>query len=221
MSLTWKLLMIVYLLAVHILAVLYLHDTFHKHSPQATTANDTLKATNSLAVDTAINGPPKLDSSTQYVNITADADKLIIPVVGVKRSELQDTYDDARSGGRVHDAIDIIAPGGTPVVAATDGIIAKFFDSQRGGITIYQWSKDSTRIYYYAHLQRRAPGLAEGTFVKRGTLIGFVGDTGDAGAGNFHLHFGISIPTTPGHYWGGTDINPYPILKEGIEVPKT
>lgn len=107
------------------------------------------------------------------------------------------------------------------MVAAADGEIAKFFDSQQGGITIYQWSADRKYVYYYAHLQRRADGIAEYSFVKRGTVIGYVGNTGNAGPGNYHLHFSIIVPTSPDRHWDGTNINPYPLLKEGIEVPRT
>ena len=142
---------------------------------------------------------------------------LMIPVVGVKREDLQDTYTDSRSEGRVHNAIDIIAPLGTPVTASADGEIVKFFDSERGGITIYQFSPDKSFIYYYAHLQKRAENLREHDFVKKGTIIGYVGDTGNAGEGNYHLHFEIMIPENPDSYWKGTDINPYPLLKNGIE----
>ena len=142
---------------------------------------------------------------------------LMIPVVGIKREELQDTYNDARSEGRVHDAIDIIAPGGTPVTAVSDGEIARFFDSERGGITIYQFSSDKHFVYYYAHLQKRAENLQEHDFVKQGTIIGYVGDTGNAGEGNYHLHFEIMIPDNTDNYWKGTDVNPYPLLKNGIE----
>lgn len=222
MSLTWKLLLIGYLVVIHIMAGLYLRDAIGKGTHPASGGGDSVSMAKSArgVTDTAFRAEGGKDSSGKYLAVTGDADKLFIPVAGVKRSELQDTYDDARSGGRVHDAIDIMAPSGTPVVAAGDGMIGKFFDSKQGGITIYQWNKDSSRIYYYAHLQRRGEGLREGTFVKRGTIIGYVGDTGNAGSGNFHLHFSIMIPTAPGRYWDGSAVNPYPILKEGIEVPK-
>ncbi|PYS99050.1 MAG: endopeptidase [Acidobacteria bacterium] len=140
---------------------------------------------------------------------------LIIPVVGVKADKLVDTFTSSRSEGRVHDAIDIMAPGGTPVVAATDGEIVKFFDSERGGITIYQLTPDKKFVLYYAHLQRRADGIAEGMQIKQGTTIGFVGDTGNAGPGNTHLHFSIAAITDPKHFWTGTYLNPYSILKSG------
>ena len=143
---------------------------------------------------------------------------LMIPVVGVKREQLQDTFNDARSEGRVHNATDIIAPLGTPVVAAADGEITKFFDSERGGITVYQLSVDQKTVYYYAHLQRRADNLREKDFVRRGTIIGYVGDTGNAGAGNYHLHFTVGILRDPKRFWDSDDINPYPLLKVGIEA---
>jgi murein DD-endopeptidase MepM/ murein hydrolase activator NlpD len=95
----------------------------------------------------------------------------------------------------------------------TDGEIARFFDSVKGGITIYQFSRDKKLIYYYAHLQRRADALQERAFVKQGTLLGFVGDTGNSGAGNCHLHFAIWTVTDEKRYWDGTNINPYPLLK--------
>jgi murein DD-endopeptidase MepM/ murein hydrolase activator NlpD len=139
--------------------------------------------------------------------------KLIIPVAGVKPDQLLDTFTDARSEGRVHDAIDIPAPAGTPVLAAADGEIVKLFPSERGGTTIYQLSSDRKLVFYYAHLQRYADGLVVGKFVKQGDVIANVGDTGNAGLGNFHLHFSISIVTDPKRYWEGTNINPYPLLR--------
>jgi peptidoglycan LD-endopeptidase LytH len=139
----------------------------------------------------------------------------IIPVAGVRPERLIDTFTAARSEGRAHDAIDIMAPAGTPVVAATDGEIVKFFDSERGGITIYQMTPDKKFVLYYAHLQRRADGISVGTQVKQGTTIGFVGDTGNAGPGNNHLHFSIAAITDPKHFWTGTYLNPYLILKNG------
>jgi murein DD-endopeptidase MepM/ murein hydrolase activator NlpD len=140
--------------------------------------------------------------------------KLIIPVVGVKPDQLIDTFSDARSEGRVHDAIDIPAAAGTSVVAVADGEIIRLFQSERGGTTIYQRSADRKLVFYYAHLQRYADGLAIGAYVKQGEVIAYVGDTGNAGAGNFHLHFSISVPADPKRYWEGTNINPYPLLRK-------
>jgi murein DD-endopeptidase MepM/ murein hydrolase activator NlpD len=152
-------------------------------------------------------------SDTTLVGSFVGRLKLIIPVQGVRPDQLQDTFMDARSEGRVHDAIDIPAPAGTPVLAVADGEIAKLFQSERGGTTVYQFSADKKLIYYYAHLQRYADGLAPGKFAHQGEVIAYVGDTGNAGAGNYHLHFSISVIPNPTRYWGGTNINPYPLLK--------
>jgi peptidoglycan LD-endopeptidase LytH len=138
---------------------------------------------------------------------------LIVPVAGVRPDQLLDTYSDARSEGRTHDAIDIPAAAETPVLAAADGKIVKLFQSERGGTTIYQLSANQEMIFYYAHLSHYAEGLAEGNLVKQGEVIAYVGDTGNAGAGNYHLHFSISLVTDPKRYWEGTNINPYPLLQ--------
>jgi murein DD-endopeptidase MepM/ murein hydrolase activator NlpD len=139
---------------------------------------------------------------------------LIVPVAGVRPDQLRDTFSDARAEGRVHDAIDIPAPRGTPVVAAADGTIVKLFHSDRGGTTIYQLSTDSRFIFYYAHLDRYAVGLGEGHFAKQGETIAYVGDTGNAGAGNYHLHFSVALVSDPKKYWQGVNINPYPLLNK-------
>jgi peptidoglycan LD-endopeptidase LytH len=139
---------------------------------------------------------------------------LLIPVAGVRAEELHDTYNEARAEGRVHNAIDIMSPCGTPVLAATDGTIVKLFQSERGGTTIYQRSPDDRVIYYYAHLQRYADGLTEGRTAHRGETIAYVGDTGNAGPGNCHLHFAIWLITNPTRYWDGENVNPYPLLKK-------
>ncbi|MCM3903047.1 MAG: M23 family metallopeptidase [Pyrinomonadaceae bacterium] len=138
---------------------------------------------------------------------------LIVPVAGVQPNQLVDTFADARSEGRVHDAIDIPAPQGTPVIAAADGQVVKLFQSEHGGTTIYQLSTDKKLIFYYAHLQRYADGVTEGKSVLQGEVIGYVGDTGNAGPGNYHLHFSIAVVSDPKRYWEGTNINPYPLLR--------
>jgi peptidoglycan LD-endopeptidase LytH len=143
----------------------------------------------------------------------AEPNNLIVPVAGVRPDQLRDTFSESRSEGRVHDAIDIPAPLDTPVFAAADGTIVKLFQSERGGTTIYQLSTDNRFVYYYAHLDRYAEGLMEGHFAKQGETIAYVGDSGNAGAGNYHLHFSIALISDPKHYWQGVNINPYPVLK--------
>lgn len=137
---------------------------------------------------------------------------LLIPVVGVNANQLSDTFDQARAQGRPHDAIDIMAPRGTRVVAAADGTVAKLFTSVRGGLTVYEFDPTSTIEYYYAHLDGYAPGLAEGMVLRRGDPIGFVGSTGDANPAAPHLHFEIAVLGPEKSWWKATDINPYPIL---------
>jgi murein DD-endopeptidase MepM/ murein hydrolase activator NlpD len=140
--------------------------------------------------------------------------RLLIPVEGVAPDKLQDTFKDARSEGRVHDAIDINAPRGTPVLAATDGRVVKLFNSVKGGITFYQLAAaDEHYVLYYAHLERYADGLAEGHVARRGETVGYVGDTGNATPGNTHLHFQIYRVADPNHFWAGENLNPYPLLR--------
>jgi len=138
---------------------------------------------------------------------------LAIPVVGVKPDQLTDTFTQARANGRRHDALDIMAGEGSPVIAAADGTIEKlFFSNGGGGITVYERSPDKKWMYYYAHLSAYAPGLAEGQQVKRGQVIARVGHTGDASAAGPHLHFAINTMGQGERWWQGTAIDPYPLL---------
>lgn len=137
---------------------------------------------------------------------------LAVPVVNVARSQITDTWGQARSEGRAHHGTDIMAPGGTPVLAAGAGMIEKLFQSRLGGTTLYERSTDRRWTYYYAHLAGYAPGLHEGQQVQAGQLLGFVGDTGDAGPGNYHLHFGLTRTTPDQKWYEGEDVNAYPFL---------
>lgn len=140
--------------------------------------------------------------------------RLLIPVQGIGPAQLQDTFKDSRSEGRIHDAIDIIAPRGTPVLAATDGPVVKLFQSVKGGITLYQRAAaDEHYVLYYAHLERYADGIAEGHHARRGETIGYVGDTGNATPGNTHLHFQLYRVADPKSFWTGENVNPYPLLR--------
>src|SRR6185312_8194040 len=138
---------------------------------------------------------------------------LIIPVEGVAPTQLTDTWGQARAEGRVHEGIDILAAQGTPVLAAADGRIVKFFDSARGGVTIYQFDVSERFVYYYAHLLGRAPGLAEGYQVRQGQVIGYIGMTGHAPVP--HLHFEVERLGPDHHWWQAQSINPYPLLLAG------
>ena len=138
---------------------------------------------------------------------------LLLPVRGVQAAQLHDTFSEARGGGtRPHEALDIMAPRGTPVLAAVDGTVEKLFESVPGGLTIYEFDRDRTRAYYYAHLDRYADGLAEGQALRRGDVIGYVGSTGNAAEDAPHLHFAIFVLGPEKRWWQGTAIDPYPLL---------
>lgn len=139
--------------------------------------------------------------------------RLEVPVIGTRRDQLRSMFDEMRGGSRKHEAIDILAPTGTPVVAVEDGTIAKLFLSDAGGITIYQFDPTERYAYYYAHLDAYAPGLKDGDQVRRGQTIGYVGVSGNAPKDTPHLHFAIFELTDARRWWQGTPIDPYPILR--------
>lgn len=140
---------------------------------------------------------------------------LSIPVAGVKVGELTDTYSDSRGGGtRVHDAIDIMAKLGTPVIAAAPGQVEKIWQSENGGNTVYVRSPDRKIVYYYAHLDSYALSLDEGKELKPGDPIGTVGYSGNADPTAPHLHFAVMV-TSPNESWSsGNAINPFPLLTD-------
>ncbi len=164
-------------------------------------------APRSLAIEAA---PPPMAEAIA----TLTRRDLMIPIEGVTSHALEDTFNDARSIGRRHDAIDIMAPRGTEVRAVDDGTVAKLFTSKAGGLTIYQFDPTETFSYYYAHLDRYATGLSEHQVVTRGQLLGYVGSTGNASADAPHLHFAIARLGTDRAWWKGDPINPYPLLSK-------
>jgi peptidoglycan LD-endopeptidase LytH len=135
-----------------------------------------------------------------------------IPVEGIREDQLTRSFADAR-GGRVHEAIDILAPHHTPVKAVEGGTIARLFFSKAGGITVYQFDPTERFCYYYAHLDRYADGLAEGQQVRKGQLLGYVGTSGNAPKNTPHLHFAIFRLSEAKRWWEGTPIDPYDVLK--------
>lgn len=137
---------------------------------------------------------------------------LVVPVQGIAPASLTPTFDDDRGEGRVHEALDIMAPTGTPVLAVADGHVEKLFDSDRGGLTIYQFEPSGRYAYYYAHLDRYAPGLAEGQALRQGQVIGYVGSSGNADPAAPHLHFAIFLLGPGKHWWEGTPVDPWPLL---------
>ena len=136
---------------------------------------------------------------------------LIVPVAGVARTAMRDTFDEAR-GTRRHEAIDILAPRGTPVIAADDGVVQKLFTSAAGGLTVYEFDPDQRFCYYYAHLDSYAAGLHEGQPLRRGEILGYVGTSGNAPKDTPHLHFALIRLDSDRRWWKGTYVNPYPFL---------
>ncbi|MEO8189026.1 MAG: M23 family metallopeptidase [Acidobacteriota bacterium] len=147
-----------------------------------------------------------------------DLGRLLLPVQGAHIANLKDNFSERRGGGsRPHEAIDILAPRGTPVLAVAGGRVAKLFTSQQGGLTVYQFDPTGTFAYYYAHLDRYAPGLFVGKTLARGDRVGDVGSTGNAAADAPHLHFAIFRLGPEKHWWKGEPVNPYPLLLKSEE----
>ncbi len=144
--------------------------------------------------------------------------KLLIPVEGIKASQLTDSFDQPRGTERHHEALDIMAPKGTKVLAVADGKVAKLFESKPGGLTVYQFDPTDTYAYYYAHLDKYADGIKEGMQVKRGDLIGYVGVTGNSDPKAPHLHFAVVQLTPEKQWWKGTPVNPYPLLADQADL---
>ncbi|MDQ1920267.1 M23 family metallopeptidase [Massilia pseudoviolaceinigra] len=140
--------------------------------------------------------------------------KLMVPVEGVKLASLRDNFDQPRGADRHHEALDIMAPKGTRVLAVSDGKLVKLFNSKPGGLTVYQFDPSEKYAYYYAHLDRYAEGVKEGMDLKRGDLVGYVGVTGNSDPNAPHLHFAVVELTAEKKWWKGTPINPFPLLGE-------
>lgn len=163
--------------------------------------------------------PPPQETPTTVPAMSANAVEVLrdrrleVPVQGARREDLRSMFDEQRGASRRHEAIDLLAPRKTPVVAVEDGTIAKLFVSDAGGITVYQFDPTSAYCYYYAHLEGYAAGLKEGDRVKRGDLLGYVGTTGNAPKDTPHLHFAIFQLTEKKQWWQGTPIDPYTVLR--------
>jgi len=139
---------------------------------------------------------------------------LTLPVRGLEADDLVSSFTDARGSNRRHEAIDILAPRGTDVLAVEDGKIAKMFTSNAGGLTLYQFDPSETFVYYYAHLDSYAPGLKEGTMLRKGDVVGAVGTTGNAPKNTPHLHFAILKLDPDKRWWGGTALDPYLVWRD-------
>ena len=184
----------------------------------------TLRVPTAHSIDGAIK-EPALRAPRSGLTLTADVSVtgvdianlrtrgLMIPAKDVPASALVSSFNDAR-GGRKHEAIDILAPRGTDVLAVENGKIAKLFTSAAGGLTIYQFDPSEEFVYYYAHLDGYAPEVREGEEVRRGAVIGYVGTTGNAPKNTPHLHFAVAKLDADHRWWGGTPLDPFLLWRD-------
>jgi murein DD-endopeptidase MepM/ murein hydrolase activator NlpD len=179
-------------------------------TPPPALRTDTLVA---LDVGDSIRQDTTAPPVPQEDELRALAKRLTIPVAGVKAEELLDTFSEMRGGTRKHEAIDILAPRGTPVLAATDGRVLRLYTSERGGLMIYTADSTERFILMYAHLDGYADGVSDGAPLRRGQVIGYVGTTGNAPPNVPHLHFAIARSTNVKRWWEGTPIDPLPLLR--------
>ncbi len=172
----------------------------------------------SSSPDSATAAAPRVAVPSRVLTTQAPGSALVIPVAGMAPSEIADTFADARSDGRVHDAADLMAPRGTPVVAAAAGTVGRLFTSVRGGLTLYVLtdvpaaSPGQQTVHYYAHLDAYAEGLAAGQPVAAGQVLTTVGETGNVAPGSPHLHFAIWMSPSADRFWEGENVNPAPLL---------
>lgn len=201
-------------------------------STHATTRTDTtivLSATRPppesvVVTPLAVLSPGEIADSVAAPPTTGDlaklASELIIPVPGVQPSELRDTFNEVRGGGaRKHEALDILAPRGTPVLSASAGRVLKLHNSKDGGLMVYAADASDRFVLMYGHLDRYADGLSDGLPLRQGQIIGYVGTTGDAPANTPHLHFAIAHPKDVKLWWTGQAIDPRPLLQRTMASP--
>jgi murein DD-endopeptidase MepM/ murein hydrolase activator NlpD len=180
-------------------------------SPGAPSAPEAASATRRPALASAAMTP----SARMAAAIERLREKdLVIPVAGVGPSRIEDSFTAGRDGGdRQHNAVDILAPRNTPIVAADDGVILRMSSNSLGGITIYAADRDHDFVYYYAHLDHYERGVHAGQQIRKGDTLGYVGTTGNAPENIPHLHFQIMLRANDGKYWNGEPVNPYPVLR--------
>jgi len=185
-----------------------------------------------VAMSSSVTGAPASDPigetfpaqsgelSASVVEKIRPALPLRVPLKDVAPGQLFDTFSDRRGSDRSHEAIDILAPRGTPVVAVDDGVVVKLFLSKPGGITVYQFDRTRSVAYYYAHLEAYADGLQEGQVLKRGDPVGFVGSTGNANPATPHLHFAVFELGPEKQWWKGRAIRPLPLFLSEKTTPE-
>lgn len=160
-----------------------------------------------------IQAPVQRGSADREAPVTPARPHLAMPIAGVDVNTLKSNFSETRGNHR-HEALDIMSPRGTPVLAVAEGKVAKLFTSKPGGLTVYQFDNSQTWCYYYAHLDGYASGVAQGTLLRKGDVLGYVGSTGDASPNAPHLHFAVFQLGPNKKWWQGTAVDPLPLLKE-------
>jgi murein DD-endopeptidase MepM/ murein hydrolase activator NlpD len=160
------------------------------------------------AADVADASPSVASASDEYLRTR----RIVLPVAGADMSKVEDSFSEPRDGGRVHRAIDILAPRGTPILSADDGKILRMTTSNLGGISMYTVDPDSRLVYYYAHMDHYHDAMSPGRAIAKGDTLGYVGTTGNAPKDTPHLHFQVMRWPADGKYWNGDPIDPFEAL---------
>lgn len=180
--------------------------------PQPGTTSAPVTAAPSVPPDT-LRSADTAPSVTGADLVMLEQRRPIVPISGIPAAKLPDTFNELRGGTRKHEALDILAPRGTPVHSADDGTVIKLFTSKAGGLTAYVTGPAQRFMYYYAHLDAYAKGLTEGQTVRKGDILGYVGTTGDADPNVPHLHFAIARIGNIKEWWKGEPIDPTTVLQ--------
>ena len=174
-----------------------------------------------LSLATVARAEPSAAAAAADATAVAHLRSLLFPVGGADSMKLDDSFDAPRDGGaRKHNAIDIMAPRGTPILAVSDGRILRLVKSAKGGLSLYASDLEDRFVYYYAHLDRYHPKVYSGKPLLRGDTLGFVGTTGNAPPNLPHLHFQVMRMPADGKYVNGAPINPYPLLRQSASSEK-
>ncbi len=153
-------------------------------------------------------GSSSMSADVEYLR----SRQIIVPVAGADMARVEDSFNEPRDGDRVHRAIDILAPRGTPILAADDGRIMRMTTSTLGGISMYTVDPEQRIVYYYAHMDHYNEAMAPGKTIAKGDTLGFVGTTGNAPKNTPHLHFQVMRWPADGKYWNGEPIDPFNFL---------
>ena len=183
------------------------------------------KASSPAPVRPASSSPPlmtvSMDSSSMTDTDYLKARGILVPVAGADMTRVEDSFNEPRDGDRVHHAIDILAPRGTPILSADDGKILRMTTNSLGGISMYTVDSEARYVYYYAHMDRYNDAMTPGRTIVRGDTLGFVGTTGNAPKDLPHLHFQVMRWPSDGRYWIGEPVNPFEALggRKAVNAP--